>query len=338
MDRKRTPQQLQEAMEYAENIVETIREPLLVLDSDLRIITANGSFFEMFTLSPQETQGKLLYELNNGQWNIPKLRELLEELLPKNQSFEDCEVELEFPGLGKRFMLLNARRIHNGNTKSQKVLLAIEDITPRKKMEHDLVYSELRYRRLFETAQDGILILNAAGGEVIDANPFLLDMLDYSKQDLLGKKLWELGFIKDSTASHQAFQVLQEKGYVRYEDLPLETRDGRRMEVEFVSNVYRIDGEEVIQCNIRDITDRKQAEHLLEESEERFFKAFHLSPFGMVIANLAEKRWTEINESMVDLLEYTEEEIVGRTSAELRLYENQFGTTLSKCAGLKITK
>ena len=139
---------------------------------------------------------------------------------------------------------------------------------------------------------------------------------------MTGKKLWELGFIRDAEASRQAFQILQEKGYVRYEDLPLETKDGQSMEVEFVSNVYRIDGEQVIQCNIRDITARQQAEKLLEESEERFFKAFHLSPVGMVIANLSEKIWTEVNESLLDLLEYSREEIIGYTSAELALYQN----------------
>ena len=105
-------------------------------------------------------------------------------------------------------------------------------------MQHDLVSSELRYRRLFETAQDGILILNAESGEITDANPFLSNMLGYSKEELLGKKLWEIGFFKDSAASHRAFQVLQDKGYVRYEDLPLETKDWQPMEVEFVSNVY----------------------------------------------------------------------------------------------------
>jgi PAS domain S-box-containing protein len=127
-----------------------------------------------------------------------------------------------------------------------------------------MVNSELRYRRLFETTQDGILILNALTGEITDVNPFLINMLGYSKQELLGKKLWEIGFIKDSVASHQAFQILQEKGYVRYEDLPLETRTGKTMDVEFVSNLYTVYGHEVIQCNIRDITDRKRTEEELK--------------------------------------------------------------------------
>ncbi len=322
MESNRTTRQLQEALDYAESIIATIREPLIILDDKLRILTANGSFYEMFSLTPPETQGKLIYELSNGQWNIPQLRELLEDILPKNTIFENFEVEHEFPGIGRRILLLNARRVHNGSLKSRKVLLAIEDITDRKIMEHDIKYSELRYRRLFETAQDGILILDYPDGEVIDVNPFLLKMLGYGKDEVTGKKLWELGFIRDAEASRQAFQILQEKGYVRYEDLPLETKDGQSMEVEFVSNVYRIDGEQVIQCNIRDITARQQAEKLLEESEERFFKAFHLSPVGMVIANLSEKIWTEVNESLLDLLEYSREEIIGYTSAELALYQN----------------
>ncbi|MBI2831934.1 MAG: PAS domain S-box protein, partial [Chloroflexi bacterium] len=150
-----------------------------------------------------------------------------------------------------------------GGPKTQRILLAIEDITERKVMEKELTSSELRYRRLFETAQDGILLLDAQTGQITDVNPFLLKMLGYSKQDLSGKKLWEIGFFKDAEASRQAFRVLQDKGYIRYEDLPLETRDGQPMYVEFVSNVYSINGEKVIQCNIRDITGRKEMQDKL---------------------------------------------------------------------------
>ena len=115
-------------------------------------------------MTSQEIEGKLIYEICNGQWNVPKLRGLLEDILPQNTSLDDFELDHEFPGLGRRSMLLNARRIHDGVSKEQKILLAIEDITDRKRVEHEMVSSELRYRRLFETAQDGILILNAQSG------------------------------------------------------------------------------------------------------------------------------------------------------------------------------
>ena len=261
----RTTEQLLEALNYAEKIVATIREPLLILDNQLRIISANQSFYHDFSVTPEDTEGKLIYEVGNGQWNIPKLRELLEDILPKNTSFENFEVDHEFPVLGRRIMLLNARRIHDGDSKTQKILLAIEDVTEPKLMEKEISSSELRYRRLFETAQDGILILDAQTGEITDANPFLLKMLGYHLQDVKGKRLWEIGLFKDSAASQQAFHELQDKGYIRYEDLPLQTKDGQPMAVEFVSNVYSIDGEKVIQCNIRDITERKKLEQLKDE-------------------------------------------------------------------------
>ena len=264
-DNKRTAQQIQEALDYAENVISTIREPLLVLDSDLRLVSANQSFYREFSVTPAETEGKLIYEMCNGQWDIPKLRELLENILPNNTSFEDYEVEHEFPTLGRRTMLLNARRIHNHGAKTQKILLAIEDVTERKRLEQEMTSSELRYRRLFEAAQDGILILNAETGEIVDVNPFLLNMLGYSKQGIIGKKLWEIGFFKDIEVSQQAFKVLQAQGYVRYEDLPLKTRDGQSMQVEFISNRYTVNGEQVIQCNVRDITDRKKTERMRDE-------------------------------------------------------------------------
>jgi PAS domain S-box-containing protein len=123
-----------------------------------------------------------------------------------------------------------------------------------------LKVSEMRYRRLFETAQDGILILNAGTGQIDDVNPFLTDMLGYTREQLLGNKLWEIGPFKDTKASKASFRELQRETYVRYEDLPLETSAGKSINVEFVSNVYQVNGGKVVQCNIRDITKRKQAE------------------------------------------------------------------------------
>jgi PAS domain S-box-containing protein len=123
--------------------------------------------------------------------------------------------------------------------------------------------SETRYRRLFETAQDGILILDGQTGQITDVNPFLINMLGYSHKELLRKQLWEIGTFQDIASSQAAFSELQDKGYIRYEDLPLETKGGSKMNVEFVSNVYLVNGNKVIQCNIRDITKRKKAESKL---------------------------------------------------------------------------
>ena len=139
-----------------------------------------------------------------------------------------------------------------------------------KQIEEELSASEARYRRLFETAQDGILILRAEDARIIDVNPFLTDLLGYSKQELLGRKLWEIGLLEDKFTSRKAFRELQDKGYIRYEDLPLATKDGHMIEVEFVSNVYMVDSDKVIQCNIRDITDRKRAEKALEQRVREF--------------------------------------------------------------------
>jgi len=119
--------------------------------------------------------------------------------------------------------------------------------TEHNEKEHRLTTSEVRYRRLFETAQDGILIIDAGTEEITDVNPFLSGMLGYSKEHFLGKRLWEIGFFNDIAVSQRAFSELQAKGFIRYEDLPLETKDGQSMDVEFVSNVYMVDGDKVIQ-------------------------------------------------------------------------------------------
>lgn len=127
--------------------------------------------------------------------------------------------------------------------------------------------SELRYRRLFEAAQDGILILDAETGAITDANPFLIKMLGYSREEFVEKKLWEVGAFRNIEASQEAFEVLQKNEYIRYEDLPLRAKSGKLIEVEFVSNVYLVGGEKVIQCNIRDITERKQAQDALLKTQ-----------------------------------------------------------------------
>jgi formate hydrogenlyase transcriptional activator len=266
--RKRAEETFEKAQKYTESIVKTIREPLVVLSADLKVISANRSFYQTFKVTPQETEGKFIYSIGNHQWDIPALRELLEEIVPQNTHFNDFEVDHEFPAIGKKTMFLNARRIYREAKGTDMILLAIEDITERRKTEEALKISETRYRRLFETAQDGILILDADTGQISDVNPFLVEMLGYSHEDFLGKKLWEIGALRDIEASKGAFIELQSKGYVRYKDLPLETKDGRQVSVEFVSNVYLVNHKKVIQCNIRNVTERKRAAEALRKAHD----------------------------------------------------------------------
>jgi len=139
----------------------------------------------------------------------------------------------------------------------------IGEIVERKQAEDKLAVSEVRYRRLFEATRDGILILDAETGMIVDVNPFLIELLGYSHEVFLGKNIWEIGFFKDIAANKENFLELQQLEYIRYEDLPLETAEGRRINVEFTSNVFLTNHLRVVQCNIRDITERKQAQEQL---------------------------------------------------------------------------
>src|SRR3984885_6849192 len=137
------------------------------------------------------------------------------------------------------------------------VVLVFRDVTNRRKSEQDLQISEVRYRRLFEAAHDGILILDAVTAEVLDVNPFLADLLGYPREYFRGKELWEIGVFQDAEISKRAMATLQRLGSIRYENIPLQHREGRHIPVEFVSNVYREGRRNIIQCNVRDITERE---------------------------------------------------------------------------------
>ncbi|MHB9138051.1 MAG: PAS domain S-box protein [Victivallaceae bacterium] len=174
------------------------------------------------------------------------------------------------------------------------------DINDRKQTEEALIVSETRYRRLFESAKDGILILNADTGKIIDVNPFLIEMLGYSKEQFIEKAIWEIGFFKDIVENQDKFLELQRNEYVRYEDLPLETADGRKINVEFVSNVYPVNHHKVIQCNIRDITIRNPAEKELIKAKEKAEESDRLK--SAFLANMSH----EIRTPMNGILGFTE--------------------------------
>jgi PAS domain S-box-containing protein/putative nucleotidyltransferase with HDIG domain len=174
-----------------------------------------------------------------------------------------------------------------------------------------LINSELRYRRLFESARDGILILNAETGSICDVNPYLIDMLGYSREEFVEKKLWEVGAFKDIEASRNSFLALQKDEFIRYENMPLKTKDGRLVQVEFVSNVYLVGDKKVIQCNIRDISARKLAEETLQAKEEAHWSLIKNLPVGIVVHS-PDTRIVLCNPEAEQLLGISSDQMLGK--------------------------
>ena len=206
----------------------------------------------------------------------------------------------------------------------------IRGLTNQKQSKEALKISETRYRRLFETAQDGILILDAETGQISDVNPFLVEILGYSYKDFLGKKLWEIGPFKNIEASKTVFLELQDKGYVRFEDLPLETKDGQPIAVEFVSNVYLVNHHKVIQCNIRDITERKLLAERLQKAHSELERRVDERTVELRSANESLRKALSEIKALKDQLEA--ENIYFRHENKMR---HQFDHILGQSDGLK---
>ena len=209
------------------------------------------------------------------------------------------------------------------NIQGQAIMQGIfHDITDRKRAEEAKIASETRYRRLFEAAQDGILILDAETGQIVEVNPFLITMLGFSREQFLGKKLWDVGLFKDIAANKENFEELQRKEYIRYEDLPLETADGKHIDVEFVSNVYTVDNRKVIQCNIRNITDRKLAEEAKIASEIRYRRLFEAAQDGILILDAETGQIVEVNPFLITMLGFSREQFLGKKLWEVGLFKD----------------
>ncbi|RPI39528.1 MAG: PAS domain S-box protein [Methanoregulaceae archaeon] len=192
----------------------------------------------------------------------------------------------------------------------------------RRSAENDLKMSELQYRRLFETAQDAILILDGESGKIIDANQFILNMLGYPLEYFIGKHLWELGFIRDKSIAQRAFTELKTEGYIRYEDIPLEKCNGQIFNVEFISNVYLVGDRKIIQCNIRDITERKHAEEALAESDARLNSIIHGSPMLQFVID-KDHRVISWNRAIEEYSGVKEAEVLGKRTPWMIFYDTE---------------
>ena len=306
---KRGLQAAEEARDYAEGIIETVREPLVVIDSDLRVRRATHAFYDIFLVSREETENRFLYTLGNGQWNQPRLRELLTAALFQSEPFRDFELEHEFPHIGRRVMRLNGRRIPFSPSQQLMLLLSIEDVTERREI------AEIRYQRLFETAKDGVIVVDVETRTVTDVNPHFLEMTGYAREDFVARSLVECGKKLGMTHISEGVEATRQSEVVRYENLQLTTRGRGPIAVDVVGNSYSVGTQPVIQFNIRDASARERAFKALRESEQRFrlfvesvhdYALFQTDREGNILT------W---NKGAERLLGWTEEEAVGKTSS-----------------------
>jgi PAS domain S-box-containing protein len=264
--RKKMEETLRESEERYRTLV-TFSPDALFVHVDDRLTLVNPAFCQLLGAADQsQLIGRSVLELVPPQYQ-DKVRERW-NLIPGGQPAPLHEGQ--FIRLDGTLVDVEVRGVAIDWRGTNGVQVIARDITDRKKAEETLSASEARYRRLFEAARDGILILDADTGMVVDVNPFLAEMLGYSREQFLGKRIWELGFFKDVAASKSNFAELQRKGFIQFENLPLKTARGQLINVEFVSHVYQVDHNKVIQCNIRDITERKKAGEHLRQSEEQF--------------------------------------------------------------------
>ncbi|HEX7575784.1 MAG TPA: PAS domain S-box protein, partial [Candidatus Methanoperedens sp.] len=191
-DRKRVEAVSQEARRYAENIIETIREPFVILDKDLKILSANHSFYSTFEVTPDATVGNLIYDIGNRQWDIPSLRTLLEEILPKNTQFLNYEVSHTFQTIGQKIMLLNARQIYQEVIGTPIILLAIEDITERKRAEKVSQEARKYAENIIDTVREPFVALDK-DLNVLSANRSFYSTFEVTPDETVGNLIYDIG-------------------------------------------------------------------------------------------------------------------------------------------------
>jgi PAS domain S-box-containing protein len=268
-------------LDYANSIIATLREPFLVLDKSLRVISSNQAFYAAFEVREKDTISQPLPDLGDRQWNIPKLIQLLKEIIPEKKVVKDYEVEHKFEQIGERVMNLNACQLHvpkkiaaiiAGRWEEEElILLAIEDITDRKQLEKELKQSEERYRRAFETSRDGLLLVDKTKANILNSNESIQKMLGYSPEEFLKKKLWEVGVTKNDLDFEDTLSKLEKDSVIHFEDIPIKSKKGTSVN----SEVFLVNKAKVMQCNIRSLTTAKKIQKELEEKIrdlERFSK------------------------------------------------------------------
>lgn len=296
-----------DANSLAEEIFDTIREPMLVLDSNLRVKQANTSFYQHFHVDRNTTVGRLVYELGNGQWNIPALRELLEIVLPDHTVFNDYDVKHTFENLGPRTLLLNARRIDD----LQLILLAMEDITHRRKTEAaaERFRVHKNFRKMFEINPVPSVVSTLKEGRILDVNQAFEKVTGYSRDEAIGKTSTDLNLWSHPKDRSRLADLLGKQGPLREEEIEITTRSGQTKHLLASAELIKMDHEQCIIASAVDITARKKAQDDYLASERNFRAAFEHAPIGMVLTDL-DGNFLEVNDAYCQITGYSKEELL----------------------------
>jgi PAS domain S-box-containing protein len=248
-----------EAGILAEAIVETIRQPLLILNGDLRVQSANRAFYETFRVEPAETEGRMIYELGNNQWDIPRLRELLSEILPQRETVEAFEVEHAFAEIGEKIMVLSARRLQRAGDRPSLILVAIEDVTERRRSRWLLEHQKELAEKIVDTVREPLLVLHQ-DLRVQSANRAFYDAFEVEPAATEGSLIYELGNGQWDIPDLRRLLSEVLPGNEFFEDFEVEhdfPTVGRRV---MLLNARRVDHLQLILLAIEDITERRRAE------------------------------------------------------------------------------
>ncbi|MGD0280484.1 MAG: PAS domain S-box protein, partial [Smithella sp.] len=315
---------LNEALEYAGSIINTVHEPLIVLDHDLRVITASRSFYEFFKVKPGETEGQLIYDLGDKQWDIPKLRELLEIILPQKTTFDNYEVEHDFATIGRRTMLLHARQIKRASGKERIILLSIEDITENKRVELEVSRAnENNFFNIFDNAADGILIADIGSKKFHSGNPAICRMLGYSLEEIKNLGVMDIHPEKDIPYIIDHFEKMVKGEITLSENLPVKRKDGTVIYADVNSTTITFSGKTYILGFFHDNTGRRQAEAQREEvlnllrKSEKYFKEITENSSDIIIITDKNGDIKYCSRSVERFTGYKPEEITGRSGFSL---------------------
>ncbi len=311
-------QALRDALAFAESIIDTVRDPLLILDGGLRVVRASPAFYRTFGVAPEETEGRLVYELGNRQWDIPRLRTLLEEILPQSTTFRDFEVDHEFEHIGRKVMLLNARRLRRGPGERELILLAIEDATARRDAEEARREAETRFTEMVKNVRDHSIFLTDPDGVVTSWNVAAERIIGYPEAEAVGQHFSLIFTPEDIQAGLPEQELRQAREWGRAEDERWHRhKSGERFwALGIVTPLRDANGKLTGYSKIlRDMTERKRAEEALRLTEERFrlmvqavqdYAVILMDPAGNVAS------W---NEGAQRILGYAADEVVGKPAA-----------------------